>query len=230
MRSAATQRILDVLTAAALLSLTSLCIILIVAVHELRPSAESTLRDAHVTVLEAGLTLKNVREASEEWKKASAAQAKQSTEVLADTRKTLERLRLFADHTDLGTQALLATARDAISNQNGELGYTQAQFRANLVEMQKATVALTLAIKDVDGTIADPKIKETIAHLDDSSAELSRSMVELTKLLNDSSATAADVRRVADKVADEYTKTRNLAYALFKELLGLGSQAVQFAK
>ena len=215
---------------AALLSVTVLTSQLIAELRRLQPSIESSLRDSHATILEAGLTLKNVREASDEWKNASKAQAQQSTEVLADTRKTLERLRLFIAHADGDTGQFLAAAAGAVEHQDGELSFTQAQFRQNLVELQKATVSLDMAIEDVDRTIADPKIRETIAHLDDSSAELNRSMAQLTKLLDDSDATAADVRRVADKVADEYTKTRNLAWALFKELLGLGSQAVQFAK
>ena len=76
--------------------------------------------------------------------------------------------------------------------------------------------------------LADPRLKEMIANLDQATAQLAADLAELKKMLESGSATAADIQRVADKVADEYTKTRNLAYAIFKELLSVGSEGVQF--
>src|SRR5271155_1188763 len=45
----------------------------------IRLTVDTTLRDAHVVILEAGLTLKNLREASQTWKDSSQEQATQTT-------------------------------------------------------------------------------------------------------------------------------------------------------
>ena len=66
--------VLQVLQAIALAAFIGLLCFIIVILHALRPTIETSARDAHITILEAGLTLKNLREASQSWKDASEAQ------------------------------------------------------------------------------------------------------------------------------------------------------------
>lgn len=87
--------------------------------------------------------------------------------------------------------------------------------------------------KDADAlavTLNDPNIKVMIGNMAASSADLQAASAELTSMLRHGDATAADIQKVADKVAYEYTKTKNLAYALFKELLTMAGSAATLVK
>lgn len=100
---------------------------------------------------------------------------------------------------------------------------TVASLQPVIVQLGKDADALAV-------TLNDPHIPEMIANLDAASRELAESAKQLTAMLESGKATAQDVQKVADKVAYEYTKTKNLAWALFKELLGLSAQGAQLFK
>jgi len=116
---------------------------------------------------------------------------------------------------------LLVDADFATKQAAETLAQASEDLHATVLELKPSLEALA---KD----LADPALPETIHHLDETSANLAADTAELQRMLESGTATAQDIQRVADKVADEYTKTRNLAYAVFKELLGIGAQGVQF--
>lgn len=95
-----------------------------------------------------------------------------------------------------------------------ELTSTVAQFR--------------VAIANVDKLTTDPKIHELFESLALTVADIDTSVKQLNVMLLSATATAQDVQAIADKIREQYMKARNLYYAIAKELLGIGSQGIQF--
>src|SRR6267378_3288410 len=93
-------RVIQILIIPLLLSFLILSGMTIWFAQQVAPTIQTTLRDAHVIILEAGLTLKNLREASEEWKKASQAQAQQTTSAMSRVSAAAEGLSSFISSTD----------------------------------------------------------------------------------------------------------------------------------
>ena len=174
-----------------------------------------------------------------------------SGEELQETRKATAAAKALFDHTDVTLNgprahpglipqltALTQKAQPAMDNLAAAVGHlntvavhldelvqsgtgTTQQLTATVQEFQRA-------IADVDGLVADPKIRETIANLAAATNDLDASIRQLNEMLKSGTATAQDVQAVADKVREQYTKARNLYYAIFKELLSIGSEGVQF--
>src|SRR5579859_7043364 len=214
---------IDCLKALALCLLIAILWGVVVVVYALQGSVETTVRDAHVTVLEAGLTLKNIREATAEWKKASTAQAEYATAAARQIKADLDTAnRLLGD-----IDALVPRFGDVVVHADGAIVQASADLTRITDGMWSVTKGLTKDADELGQVIADPAIKSTLLNLNVASFELAESSKHLTGMLESGQATAADVQKVADKVAYEYTKTRNLAFALFKELLGLGGSAAQ---
>lgn len=218
--------LVDSLKALALFLLIAILWFVLVLVYALRVTVETTLRDTHSTVLEAGLTLKNLREASNEWKNSSAAQAAYATAAAKQIQADL----LTANRLLMDIDGLVPRFSDAVVHADGAIVQASAQLTATAQQMQPVFAGLAQDADELGKTIGDPAIKSTLENLNVASFELAESSKHLTAMLESGEATTKDVQKVADKVAYEYTKTRNLAYALFKELLGLGGSAAQIVK
>lgn len=183
----------------------------------LQPTLETTARDLHVTVLEAGLTLKNIREATAEWKKASDAQIKQSSAVLTETTATLASVQNGVTHLDASLTTLVNRSSEAIDQQNQSLLQTQAKLRDNLDQMQKATEQLQASIASANLVLANPSIPRSLGNIDRATAQMADSMTNLTAATN-------NVKVVADAFKNDFVRPKNRAWAYIKALLGLGSQ------
>ena len=183
--------------------------------YRLQPVAESELRAVHATTLEAGLTLKNIREASAEWKKASQAQAQQSTALLAESHQTLASIQRVADSLDA---TVIPAITFAVSEQNQSLLETQAKLRANLDAMQQATAQLQQTLASANSVIGDPALKQSIDNLQAASAQTAAAMQNLAASTN-------DARIVADAFKSDFVRPKNRAWAYVKAILGLGSQS-----
>jgi hypothetical protein len=220
------QKVGDAFRAVALFLLIAILWVLLVIVHAVSQSVEATVRDTHVTILEAGLTLKNLREASEEWKKSSSAQAAYATAAAKQIQADLITAnRLLGD-----IDAQVPRFSDLVVHADGAIVQASAQLTATAQGMQPVLAGLANDADELGQTLGDPAIKSTLENLNVASFELAESSKHLTTMLESGQATAADVQKVADKVAYEYTRTKNLAWALFKELAGLGGSLAQMAK
>jgi preprotein translocase subunit YajC len=167
---------------------------------------------------------------------------------LQETRKATADLHDLLIHTDLSlngrrghpgllrqasavldrAQAAIDTLNSAIAAQNSALLETQGDLRNNLKQMLTATEQLQGAIADGDKLITDPGIHATVVNLQAATADLDASIKQLDVMLQSGTATAKDIQAVADKLREQYTKAQNLYYAIARELLGIGSEAVQF--
>lgn len=97
-------------------------------------------------------------------------------------------------------------------------------------DLHETLLALRPSLDALAKDLADPSIPETLKNLDETSANLAADTAQLKIMLQSASATAQDIQRVADKVSSEYVKTKNLAWALFKELLTLAGSGAQIFK
>lgn len=130
----------------------------------------------------------------------------QATSLLARVQYSVETLDTVIRHLD-----------DVVVSTKGEVD-----------SLHVATDNLAKAIQDLDGIVADPRIKEELAELLQLTKDIDEDSKQLDLLLKSGTATAEDVRMVADKIREQYLKARNLYYAIAKELLGIGSEGVQF--
>jgi hypothetical protein len=184
----------------------------------------TTLRDLHVTILEAGLTLKNLREASETWKKASQEQAANSTKATASVNAAAERLSLFVSNTDRSVNvSLLPAMTEAINRQNAALLLSQGALQENLKEMLLATRALQKTLADADAAISSPDIQRS---LDNLAAATSQATVAMTNV----AGITKDGKDIADQFRSTYLHPSKFAWQLIKELVGLGGSAAQIIK
>ena len=208
-------RFLQILHAVALLLLIAFLCAGLWEGYRLQPVLESETRAIHATTLEAGLTLKNIRESSAEWKAASQAQARQSTALLVESHETLASIRRLVESLDATT---IPAITFAVSQQNQALLETQEKVRTNLDAMQQATIQLQQTLASANSVIGDPALKQSIENLQLATAQTDAAMTHL-------SATSDDIQQVADKFRDDFVKPKNRAWAYVKALLGLGSQS-----
>jgi len=207
------------------LALALLCAILAPLAYEVwheRPTFESGVRRTWALVGRAEQTMDAIEKGATTWQEASKQQSKSSTRILVATQQSLSNLSAFVSRTDSNINGtLLPRLSHAIDQQNDALLVSQNDLQANLKEMLGATQQLQRTMAAAETVIADPQIKQLIVDLDSN-------MKQLNLLLQSGTATADDVKRVADKFAEQYTKARNIYYAVFKEVLSVGSQGVQF--
>lgn len=143
------------------------------------------IRDAHVTVLEAGLTLKNLREASQSWKDATTSQTLMTTRAMSNVAAAAEQLSTFVSKTDTSVNSqLLPTLSQSIREQNSALLSTQAALQANLQDIAKATMQAQQVLVDADKQVSNPAIQESLEHVAHATAEADASLVTVHKGLD----------------------------------------------
>lgn len=172
-------------------------------------TTSTTLRDFHVTVLEAGLTLKNIREATAEWKKASQAQAAESTAILSASKGALDRIQTLVARTDFNlNDALIPQLSADLKQQNEALLEGQAKLRGNLDQMQQATVQLQTTLASANAVIADPAIKQSILNLEKATEQTTVAVTHL-----------AGITDAGEQTARYYQKKLTTPQGFFKTLL-----------
>jgi DNA-binding transcriptional MerR regulator len=187
--------------------------------HSERLTVESTLRDVHITILEAGLTLKNLREASEAWKQASQQQISSTTKVLSSVDAAVARFTSFVSSTDNSLNSnFLPTLSTTVREQNRALLESQKDLQENLAGIVSATQQLQKTLADADAQISNPAIKESLEHLTIATADAA----EATKHL-------ANITAAGERTAAYYEKRLTTPQSFFKTLaqfiLQAGSQA-----
>jgi hypothetical protein len=202
------------------LSVAGFFIIASMILLELRPTIKTTARDLHATILEAGLTLRNVREASAEWKRASqnsTATAQHADAVIRDLDKFIKRTDF-----QLNSQVLpkLGTAIEANSTQLLEL---EKASRDAIAESNTAMIHITAMIDTARLQLTDPAIAQSLQNIETTSAHLSESSDEATRAIT-------DLRLMADKLRETYLKPVNAWWAVLKEIIGIGGSLAQMIK
>lgn len=226
------KRLLEGLSAALLTATLVAVIQLGIYFHRVGPVIEQTLRNVSDTSLtlkqNSGLELQEAEKAA-----AGASDLFRHTDITLNGPKghpglipqlTTVTIKAGAavDHLDLAIQHL----DTAISNLNALM----LEGTATVAQLQSAVGTFNQSIKDLDAVITDPQIKIMLANLANASATMTADLEQLGKLLASGTATAEDVRMVADKYRQDYLKARNMAWALFKELLPLAGSAAQVVK
>lgn len=117
--------------------------------HE-KANFESGLRATSATIREVGLTAKNLREASDIWKKASADQSSAVTSAARNVSAAAQQLSGLSSALESQSTALLSELTKDASAQNTALLLNQRQFQKNLAEIQAVTGDLrsTLSIAE----------------------------------------------------------------------------------
>lgn len=190
--------------------------------HE-RATAEATLRDAHVVILEVGLTAKNLREASKVWKQASQDQASAVTSAMQNVNVVAKQLSQSASALEKSSTALLNELTRDANEQNAQLLVNQRQLQKNLEGIQAATGELRQTLQTANAQIGNPAIAETLQHLDEASDNAAQGLGEVTKAVT-------DVRQIADKARETYLRPVNLWWALTQKILGIGPPIVTAIK
>jgi len=191
-------------------------------------------KDAGGVTSQLSTTLAQVNATELGASKQFALEQQELTKTLAALKNIVQRTdeQLFGRDLKSGlfseAHALLVHSDQLVVNTDAEIKAAADSIVASSGGLSADLAALRPSLDELAATLADPSIRESLKNLDAASAGLAVDTVELQKMLTSGAATAEDVRRVADKVADEYTKTRSLAYALFRELLSISSEGVQF--
>lgn len=95
---------------------------------------------------------------------------------------------------------------------------------ATMQDIQTATKELQQTVADLDLLVTDPNIKAELAELLQVTKDIDVTAKQANALLASGTASAEDVRQIMDHLREQYTKARNIWYAILKELLGLGYQ------
>jgi hypothetical protein len=169
----------DTLASLCLLALLLLLVMLAYFCWLEKDVAKDTLRDTHTTILEIGLTAKNLREASLTWNSASKEQALQTTKAMSNVSAAANQLSSFISRTDNSLNALLVpNINSAIVQENQSLLKTQGDLQENLLQLSKAISQSNKVLSDADAQITSPDIKIAMDNFATSSNNLSAATAE----------------------------------------------------
>ena len=164
------------------------------------PSIQPTVRDLHTTVLEAGLTLKNLKEASQSWKEASEKQTSETTQAMSNLSGAARNLSGFISRTDESLNSrVLPSLTDMLTQQNSALLESQKRLQENLQSIAETTQQAQMVLVDADKVIADPNIKLAMDNLATASQNAASATAE-------ASATMASIHKGVDYEVHEITK------------------------
>jgi len=186
-------------------------------VHLLRPHLLVTLQNVDRTVIIAGGAATNLEKASRAWELQSSAQAKAVTRAMNQVSSAANELEQTAAivAVDIDTtskninQRILPGLDQALNQQNTLLIGNQRRLQRDLDQLNQVLV-------DSSNRINDPNVAGTLAHLNETAANVS--------------ATTADLKAIADKAKEEYTKPVKLWWAVVRELIGIGGNLAQMIK
>lgn len=215
-------------------ALAVLLLVLAWAALELGRLAGEARRDLGGITSQLSTTLAQVNSTERDSSVKLAEEQRQLTETLVAVKHIVQRSdeQLFGRdlHSGLFGQAgtLLATSHTLLLDTDAAVKQAAVTLARASDDLHDSVLDLHTLAASLNADLADPHLKNTFAELDATMSNLAADTAQLKLLLESGTATAEDVRRVADKIAEEYTKAKNLYYAVFKEVLSVGSQGVQF--
>lgn len=193
--------------------------------HALLVDTRAAVRQIQPILQNANDATERIRDLSATFNEAAQAETGKLQASTEELRKTERSSRAAIDSF---RQILISVRQDSLPRLNlalDDLDKSELQIAANFSETLQHAEPL---LDNLSADAADPHVKEAIANLDAAAHDLDADLAQLRLILESGTATARDVQAVADKVAEQYTKARNLYYSVFKELLGIGSQGIQF--
>lgn len=206
------------------------------ALWALRQTALEAKRDLGGLTSQASITLKQINSTELTTSKRLDTEQKELQEVTVALKHILQRSdeQLFGRDLKSG---IFGQVRTVLSSGNTLLVDSDQTIReagTSLVgastDLHETLLALRPSLDSLAKDLADPAIPDTLKNLDETSANLAVDTAQLKIMLQSASTTAQDIQRIADKVSSEYVKTKNLAWALFKELFTLAGSGAQIFK
>lgn len=210
--------VLQIAATLALISAAVLLMALASAVAHLEPEFQMTLRGVHASANETALTMRNVREATLEWKKASQAQAANATETTARLAENLRHLDAFLKHTDRQlNEVVLPQLAAAVAHQDAQLTATQTQARASLEQFSRDSATTLdqskLLLSQMSQDATDPAIHLSLQHIE----ALTANAAGTAKNLQDTTA-------VLEKYTERLTKPASMLKQIALGALQYGFQ------
>lgn len=199
-----------------------LCIEMTVTIQELRPQIAETLRGLHASANETALTMRNVREATGEWKKASQAQAANSTAATKELRKDLGDLSALIEHTDRQLNGLvLPQITNLVAHQDASLDDMERQVSIATSKFSRDSSAMleqtTNLISKLSQDAADPAIQASLRNIELTTANTAAT----TKNLQDTTVVLEDYAKRLTKPASMLKQVALGALQVGYQLRGL---------
>lgn len=211
---------------AAIAALAAAALVLFDVHRVLIPQTNLDLQEFHRLTLEAGLTAKNVREATAAWQASSKQQAAYFTSAASETTEDLTELKRAIG----SVQEAAAAAGAAIAHQDAQLAETQAQARASLAALQSSTNALGPLLANASAAAgnaaklsADPHLAATLANLDATTQNTAAIAANMD-------ATAADIRAFVHRETTPVRGTWNVIKGFLQSFAGPAAQVATAAK
>lgn len=199
-----------------------LCIEITVTIQELRPQVAETLRGLHASANETALTMRNVREATGEWKKASQAQIIYSTDAARMLRKDLGDFDAFIEHTDRQVNGMvLPQLTNLLVHQDASLDDMERQVSIATSKFSRDSSAMleqtTNLISKLSQDAADPAIQASLRNIELTTANTAAT----TKNLQDTTVVLEDYAKRLTKPASMLKQVALGALQVGYQLRGL---------
>lgn len=192
--------------------------------HDARTDLNSLSQNLNALVITANQAAVEARDASTQAKLAATEQRAYWQKTSLETYKTMASLRLTIVRTDTSLNDQLVPRLALALDNTNKLSVTAAGgLQQTMDNLRPVLSNLAAASAGAATTMNDPAIRETLGHLDETSARAALAAAQTVQIaghLNDASRDfAAYVHRV--------TAPARGVYSFFKELLGLARDARQ---
>src|SRR5277367_6612637 len=161
--------------------------------------------------------LKNVSDTSKVVKDNSAATSTEEKKILGETSEliVLTNTHLYGKSGHPGLIVKAETAMDDLDTAIKGLGELTREASDEMIALRKGTEELTATIGDMRafGKGENPKVNTMLDEASGSLTAMRKDLTQLGLMLASGTATAEDIRQVADKYREEYLKVRNLAWS-----------------
>jgi len=218
-------RALQLAKIAALACLCTLLLSLTIAVRSITPKVTYTLENANRTIRETAQTVANIRHATEEWEKASQAQAATATKTEERAAKSLADLDALIQHTDseLNRQVLPAL-RAAIAANSDQLAGLENQTNESMQHIaadadtitQQTALVMQAAAKD----LSDPSIQASLKNTEATTANMAAATASLDRTTQNLEQYARRLTKPASMLKQIALGALQVGYQL-RGLLGL---------
>jgi hypothetical protein len=193
--------------------------------------ARYTLDNANRLIRELAQTSANLRHATAEWETASKQQSAYFTAAAQKSGADLDAVRDLIAHTDGEVNGnvlpqlskALASQDAALSSFEGQAGVSLQQLTETTAALRPAIASATAATASAAQLAADPAIKNTLTHVDQTTASLASAMASVDRQV-----------RMIEPVTKKATTPPSKAAFIFNTALDLaaklGSALAGFAK
>lgn len=193
-------------------------------VRDIRLDVNQTAGELHATLITVNQAAEQARQASAQANLAAAEQRAYWNKTSLETYKTMAALRLTIVRTDQSINDDIAPKLAAALTDTDTLANTAAQQIVSATAQLRPTLAnLAEASSAAAKAMGDPAIRETLAHVDQTSLSLS----DTARNVDQMTASAARSADMVEERVRQVTKPASFAVRLGEKLLGLTTSAAQ---